>query len=92
MEKEGLVRGLAAIKEAGLTVSSLVTDRHPQINKYMETEETAIIHKYDIWHVAKSKYFSTILLSHIITVLYMWNKIIFCIYTETKVVLPISIH
>ena len=56
MELEGLVRGLTALKEIGLPVTMLVTDRHPGIVKHMATKEPDISHKFDIWHVVKSEY------------------------------------
>ncbi|XP_064191596.1 uncharacterized protein LOC135254919 [Anguilla rostrata] len=54
MEKEGLKRSLQFLEESGLTVGCLVTDRHPQIQKYIREEKPAVIHYYDVWHVAKS--------------------------------------
>lgn len=54
MEKEGLKRSLQFLEESGLTVGCLVTDRHPQIQKFVREEKPAVIHYYDVWHVAKS--------------------------------------
>ncbi|XP_064205610.1 uncharacterized protein LOC135262525 [Anguilla rostrata] len=49
-----LDRSLQFLEESGLTVGCLVTDRHPQIQKYVREEKPAVIHYYDVWHVAKS--------------------------------------
>lgn len=37
-----------------LSFSTLTTDRHTQIRKYMATNHTDIDHQFDIWHFAKS--------------------------------------
>ena len=55
MEKEGLVRTLNFLKQQGLSVEVLVTDRHRQIAKYLKTTHPEIEHYYDVWHLAKSK-------------------------------------
>lgn len=52
-EKEGLKRALRYLKEAGLGVKLIVTDRHPQIQKYLREQHKDIKHYYDIWHVSK---------------------------------------
>ena len=53
MEKEGLERVLLFLKQQGLIVKVLVTDRHKQINKWLRESYPAITHYYDVWHVAK---------------------------------------
>ena len=53
MEKEGLRRSLAMLEEGGVSVSCLVTDRHPQIQKFMTDNHSDVEHFYDVWHVAK---------------------------------------
>ena len=53
MEKEGLQRVLNFLKQQGLTVEMLITDRHRQINKWLRESHPNIIHYYDVWHVAK---------------------------------------
>ena len=55
MEKEGLIRGIKFIEENDLSIDLLVTDRHKQIEKWMKTDKPDIMHKYDVWHVAKCK-------------------------------------
>ena len=53
MEKEGLQRVLDFLKNEGITVDVLVTDRHKQINKWIRENHPSVNHYYDIWHVAK---------------------------------------
>lgn len=53
MEKEGLVRGLKAMKDNGITVKELITDRHGEIRKYLRENEKKVKHSLDVWHVAK---------------------------------------
>ena len=53
MEKEGLHRCLEFFKEKNLEVNVLVTDRHKQINKWLQETHPTVKHYYDIWHVAK---------------------------------------
>ena len=36
-----------------MTLTTLVTDRHKQINKWLQENHQDIIHYYDVWHVAK---------------------------------------
>jgi len=38
-----------------LQVSTLVTDRHKQIDKFMMKEYPDIDHCYDVWHASKGK-------------------------------------
>jgi hypothetical protein len=54
MEKEGLQRALTYIISLGFSIREIVTDRHPQIQKWLRETHPAIKHYYDIWHVAKS--------------------------------------
>uniref|UniRef100_A0A8P4G5H1 THAP-type domain-containing protein n=1 Tax=Dicentrarchus labrax TaxID=13489 RepID=A0A8P4G5H1_DICLA len=51
MEKEGLKRSLALLEERGVTIDSIVTDRHPQIQKFLR--EADVTHYYDVWHMEK---------------------------------------
>lgn len=55
MEKEGLARGLSFMESNDLTIGLLVTDRHRQIEKWLKTTKPEIMHKFDVWHVAKCK-------------------------------------
>ncbi|KAM9424524.1 uncharacterized protein KZ484_002582 [Pholidichthys leucotaenia] len=53
MEKEGFIRSMVLLAEHGLAVDSIITDRHPQIQKYMRENMPDVTHYYDVWHVAK---------------------------------------
>lgn len=53
MEKEGLKRGLDHLESNGLEVDYIVTDRHPQIKKFLR--ERNIEQFYDVWHFEKGK-------------------------------------
>lgn len=53
MEKEGLKRCLDKLESCGLVVDSIVTDRHPQIQKYLR--ERNVTQYYDVWHFEKGK-------------------------------------
>jgi hypothetical protein len=56
MEKEGLVRSLAFLQTKDISIDTIVTDRHPQIQKYLRENYPSIEHYYDVWHVAKGIY------------------------------------
>ncbi|XP_056596027.1 uncharacterized protein si:ch211-236l14.1 isoform X2 [Triplophysa dalaica] len=51
MEKEGLKRCLDLVEKNSLSVDYIVTDRHPQIQKYLR--ERRITQFYDVWHFEK---------------------------------------
>ncbi|CAM4688668.1 unnamed protein product [Leuciscus chuanchicus] len=51
MEKEGLRRSLDLLRAYSVTFDSIVTDRHPQIQKYLR--EANITQYYDVWHIEK---------------------------------------
>ncbi|CAM4275657.1 unnamed protein product [Leuciscus chuanchicus] len=51
MEKEGLKRGLDFLDARGVTLDCIVTDRHPQIQKFLR--ERNVNQFYDVWHVEK---------------------------------------
>ncbi|XP_061192241.1 uncharacterized protein LOC133200466 [Saccostrea echinata] len=53
MEKEGFIRSINFIKEKGLKIAEIVTDRHVQIVKHVREEMPETIHHFDVWHVAK---------------------------------------
>ncbi|KAJ4946270.1 hypothetical protein JOQ06_023938 [Pogonophryne albipinna] len=53
MELEGLRRSVAAVEEEGLSIGTIITDRHRQIAKWIRTELPEVQHLYDIRHVAK---------------------------------------
>ncbi|KAA8577905.1 hypothetical protein FQN60_016827, partial [Etheostoma spectabile] len=51
MEKEGLIRSLDILHGSGVKLDCIITDRHPQIQKFLR--ERKIPQYYDVWHVAK---------------------------------------
>ena len=55
MEQEGLSRSVAAFKEQNLTIGKLITDRHRSIAKWVKQVLPSTDHRYDVWHIAKSK-------------------------------------
>ena len=54
MELEGLKRSLTVIKNQGVDIKTLVTDRHSGIKKYMREQEKDIDQRFDCWHMATS--------------------------------------
>lgn len=55
MEKEGLVRSVNAIQNAGLEIDEIITDRHIQTTPWIRRNLPNAKHYYDIWHVSKGK-------------------------------------
>ena len=55
MELRGLRWALQIVKEQG-TVTHFITDRHASVKKHMKDHEPAILHHFDIWHMAKGMY------------------------------------
>lgn len=51
MEKEGLTRSLALLESRDVKLDCIITDRHPQIQKFLR--ERIITHYYNVWHMAK---------------------------------------
>lgn len=49
MELEGLKRTVTTLKDAGLSIRTLIADCHKQIGSYVKKE------LHDIWHVAKGR-------------------------------------
>jgi len=54
MKKFGLVNALKFLTDNSLQVSTLVTDPHKQISKYMAEVQPGTEHRYDVWHISKS--------------------------------------
>ena len=55
MEFEGFKRCLDFILNGGMIMSTLISDRHISIAKYMREEKKNIRHFFDLWHLKKSK-------------------------------------
>ena len=53
MEKDGCIRGMKYMKKQELDIDFFVTDRHPQITKWMKDHMQGTSHKFDVWHLAK---------------------------------------
>lgn len=51
MEKEGLKRSLDKLESNGLAVDYIVTDRHPQNQKFLRSTQFL-----NIWHFKKGEY------------------------------------
>ncbi|XP_063064480.1 uncharacterized protein LOC134456839 [Engraulis encrasicolus] len=51
MEKEGLTKSLTFLEACGIDIDSIVTDHHPQVQKFLT--ERNINHYLDVWHFAK---------------------------------------
>ncbi|XP_063049229.1 uncharacterized protein LOC134443296 [Engraulis encrasicolus] len=51
MELAGLKRSLELLEKQNVTLDCIVTDRHPQIQKFLR--ESGITQYYDVWHVVK---------------------------------------
>jgi hypothetical protein len=56
MEKEGLVRAFTLLGEAGLAIDVIISDRHPQIQKWLRENCKETKHYYDVWHVSKGMF------------------------------------
>ena len=54
MEKVGFKKVLSQLKDEGVQIQQLTTDRHVQVRKYLREHETEINHQFDIWHFNKS--------------------------------------
>jgi len=48
MEKAGLERSLELLQSSGLSVDAIVTDRHPQIQKFLRDRMPSVAHYYDV--------------------------------------------
>ena len=54
MEKEGLIRAVALLRDVHkFPIGEIVTDRHPQIQKWVRENMRETKHYFDVWHVAK---------------------------------------
>ena len=55
MELDGLQRCLKVLDESKVSCTTLVTDRHGPVRKFMRTEKKETKHFFDVFHVAKCK-------------------------------------
>ena len=54
MELDGLRNVFRCIDDQNLSPSSLTTDRHKQVRRYMRQERKEINHQFDVWYVGKN--------------------------------------
>ena len=54
MQLDGLKQVLERLEGHGPPISSLTTDRHKEVRRYMRKEKCKINHQFDVWHVAKN--------------------------------------
>jgi len=52
-ELEGLKRMTAFIKDNGMHIDIIITDRHRQNAKWIRENLLTTRHFYDVWHIAK---------------------------------------
>lgn len=57
MEKEGLIRSMKKLEENSLNIAIIVTDRHPQIQKWVRENLKQVTHYYDPWHICKGMHY-----------------------------------
>ena len=55
MEKEGFIRDMNDLNSRNISIKTLVTDRHPQIQKYTRENMENTNHEFDAWHIVKGK-------------------------------------
>ena len=53
-ELDGLKQVLEHFERHGFPISSLTTDRHKQVRRYIRKEKCKVNHQFDVWHVAKN--------------------------------------
>ena len=54
MEKLSIItKTLNEVKQKGICLNQLTTDRHTGIRKYLREEESKITHQFDVWHFVK---------------------------------------
>ena len=54
MKKLSFTKALNKVKQKGICVNQLTTDRHTGIRKYMRDEESKITHQFDVWYFVKN--------------------------------------
>ena len=54
IEKMGFVKVLSELKEKGLNIQQITTDRHTGIRKHMREKEKSISQQFNVWHFCES--------------------------------------
>ena len=54
MEKLGFTNALNEVKQKGICVNQLTTDRHTETRKYMREKESKTKHQFDVWIFVKN--------------------------------------
>ena len=54
MEKLSFSKALNEVKQKGICINQLITDRNTGICKHMREEELKITHQFDVWHFIKN--------------------------------------
>ena len=55
MEFLAFQQSMKYLQKQGVTLESLITDRHSSIAKYMREQFAKATHYFDLWHLRKSK-------------------------------------
>ena len=53
MEKEGFERCFNELRDEGVHIYRIATDRHTSISSTMDKNHQDTIHQYDVWHLFK---------------------------------------
>ena len=56
MELLAFQQCMSYLLKQGITLDSLITDRHSSIAKYIREQFTKVTHYFDLWHLRKSKW------------------------------------
>ena len=56
MELEGFIRCREDLESKGLSVSSVTTDRHASIARYVREDWKTTKHYFDTWHISKGRH------------------------------------
>ena len=54
MELYGFCKVINSLINNGITINSIVTDRHTQIRKFLKDHLPNILHQFDVWHFCKN--------------------------------------
>ncbi|KAL5019986.1 hypothetical protein ScPMuIL_002878 [Solemya velum] len=56
MEKEGLEKSVEHLHQFGLSIETMVTDRHLQVNKWIRKQMPGTTHYFGVWKVSKGQF------------------------------------